>query len=158
MLPNQFMARRIRDLFLEGTWVANTNYRKLLSEVPFFSANQKINGSNSIGLLTFHVAYYVHGLLDVIQGKPLQIKDTLSFTMTPITHENEWETMVDDLLKAAATLALQVAEESPEFLYAPFANGQYGNWEANLNVLIEHGYYHLGQMVLIKKMLESGDA
>jgi hypothetical protein len=34
-----------------------------------------------------------------------------------------------------------------------FTDKKYGSYERNINAMIEHSYYHLGQITLIKKML-----
>jgi hypothetical protein len=33
------------------------------------------------------------------------------------------------------------------------ADEQYGTWQRNLEAVIEHSYYHLGQIILIRKMI-----
>ena len=38
-----------------------------------------------------------------------------------------------------------------EELNQVFVDEKYGTFHRNINALIEHGYYHLGQIVLIKK-------
>jgi len=40
-------------------------------------------------------------------------------------------------------------------LESPFADGKYGTYQRNIDVMIEHTYYHLGQVILIKKLLEN---
>jgi hypothetical protein len=45
-------------------------------------------------------------------------------------------------------------EQLPEArLWDDFSNGKYGNYYRNITGIIEHLHYHLGQIVLIKKML-----
>ena len=34
-----------------------------------------------------------------------------------------------------------------------FVDEKYGTFQRNIEAMIEHSYYHLGQIVLIKKML-----
>ena len=42
-------------------------------------------------------------------------------------------------------------EQLPEEkLYLSFVDEQYGTYQLNINAMIEHAYYHLGQIVLIK--------
>ncbi len=46
-------------------------------------------------------------------------------------------------------------EQLPESkLWEDFADPKYGNYYRNLVGIIEHIHYHLGQIVLIKKMLK----
>lgn len=38
----------------------------------------------------------------------------------------------------------------------PFVKQEYGTYLRNIEAQIEHSYYHLGQISLIKKMIMSG--
>ena len=40
-----------------------------------------------------------------------------------------------------------------EKLNEHFVDEKYGNYQRNIDAMIEHSYYHLGQIVMIKKML-----
>ena len=40
-------------------------------------------------------------------------------------------------------------------LNATFVNKQYGTYLRNINAMIEHSYYHLGQIVIVKKLISS---
>jgi hypothetical protein len=35
----------------------------------------------------------------------------------------------------------------------PFVNEKYGSLQRNIDAMIEHSYYHLGQIVLIRKII-----
>ena len=54
----------------------------------------------------------------------------------------------------AETLA-NLIEQLPESrLWEDFSDNKYGNYYRNLHGIIEHCHYHLGQIVLIKKLLQ----
>ena len=55
----------------------------------------------------------------------------------------------------AEKFASQVEQMSDEKLGEVFVDEKYGNYHRNIDVIVEHSYYHLGQIVLIKKMLLS---
>ena len=45
-------------------------------------------------------------------------------------------------------------EQLPEtMLWETFADEKYGNYYRNIHGIIEHTHYHLGQIVLIKKIV-----
>ena len=50
-------------------------------------------------------------------------------------------------------------EQLPEDqIRAPFIEAKYGDNYRNFISMIEHGYYHLGQIVLLKKLIvQAGD-
>jgi hypothetical protein len=42
-------------------------------------------------------------------------------------------------------------------LWEDFADNKYGNYYRNIHGIIEHNHYHLGQIVLVKKILLQAD-
>jgi len=64
MYRNQLLAQRLREVFLDGKWIANTNYYEQISDISWKDAIVKINQLNSIALLTFHINYYLEEKVD----------------------------------------------------------------------------------------------
>lgn len=146
------LATRIRDVFLQGTWIANTNYKQVLSAVSLPQALHTGGGHNSIAALTFHVDYYLGGVLHCLQGGPLLLSDAQSFLMPPLHTEADWQALISQLLTHAEAFAAALEAQPDSFLATHFTNPKYGTWQHNIEGLIEHSYYHLGQVVLISKM------
>lgn len=149
------LAKRFRDLYLEGKWVAGTNLKELLSDVSWEEATQKVGDLNTIAALSFHINYYVAGVADVLEGKPLLIKDKFSFDMPAVESEEDWQALLEKSWADAERFA-NLVEQMPESqLEAGFVKEEYGNYLANINVVLEHSYYHFGQISLIKKMIRA---
>ena len=106
MEDKNHISTRFKEVLLNGKWIANTNYKDLLSSITWEQATMKIGSLNTIAALTFHINYYIAGVLNVFKGGKLKIQD------------------------------------------------KYGNYRRNIEAMIEHSYYHLGQISLIKKMIE----
>ena len=153
MEPSNQLAQRFRELFLNGTWIANTNYHELLSDVNWQQATQKISSLNTIAILTFHINYYVAGVLQVFEGGSLDIKDKYSFDAPKITSKDDWDTLKSDLLKNVETFAKHIESMSEDLLESTFVDEKYGSYRRNIEGLIEHSYYHFGQLSLILKMV-----
>lgn len=151
--PANFLSGRIHEVYLSGRWIAHTNVKQELDALNWQQAIRVLNGCNSIAALTFHLNYYLSGILDVMDGKPLSISDRFSFDMPKIENQEEWDTLRRQLYAHAENMAQRIGMMSEIQLSEPFVDMQYGSWHRNLESLIEHGYYHLGQMVLLKKML-----
>lgn len=89
----------------------------------------------------------------VLQGEPLLAKDELSFSLPPIQSQADWEALLSKTFTEAETFA-GLLEHLPEAkLWEPFTDEKYGNYYRNLQGIIEHTNYHLGQIVIIKKIL-----
>lgn len=152
---NKYLSKRLREVFLDGKWIANTNFKNQIINTNWEQAIHKIENLNSIALLTFHINYYIKGLLQVFKGGDLEIKDIYSFDMPIIDNEHTWENMVKEFIKDAETFILYIEKMDEQMLYEPFVKKEYGTYLRNIEAQIEHSYYHLGQIVLIKKMLNN---
>ena len=147
------MADRFREVMLDGQWVAKTNFHLALSDVYWKQAVTKVGGLNSIASLTYHVNYYIEGLLTVFNGGELVIRDKYSFDMKPITSQEDWKHLCASLMENSERFAKAVEEMEDEQLDAVFIDEKYGNFQRNIDSIIEHGYYHLGQISLLKKLI-----
>ena len=153
MTRNIFIANRIREVLLSGHWIANTNYKEQLLSITWEEAIQKIDGLNTIAVLTFHINYYVAGVLNVFTNGKLEIRDKYSFDLPPIQSESDWQQLVNTFLHNSEAFALQVEQMTEAQLEEPFVDEKYGNYLRNIEGVIEHSYYHLGQISLLKKMI-----
>ena len=144
---------RIRELFLEGKWIANTNYKEQIESISWKQAIKQVNNLNSIALLTFHVNYYLGGVISVLNGGPLSIRDKFSFDMPPINSEADWKNLASNFIANAEEFAALVEKLDDHRLNQPFVDEKYGTYQRNIEGLIEHSYYHLGQISLIRKMI-----
>lgn len=152
MNSNQFLAKRLREVFLNGYWIANTNYKNQLKQITWQQALQKPLNLNSIAALTFHVNYYLNGILEALNIGVLNIKDQYSFDMPIIKSEEEWNSLVDNFLANAESFACAVELMDEKILNSYFFDEKYGTYHRNIEGVIEHGYYHLGQISLLRKM------
>lgn len=147
------IANRLREVLLNGHWIANTNYKEQLSNINREQATQKVYSLNTIAALTFHINYYLRGLLQVFNGGKLEISDKYSFDLPPIHSETDWNKLVNEFLNNSETFASKVENFSDDMLDKPFIDEKYGTYLRNIEGVIEHSYYHLGQISLIKKMM-----
>lgn len=153
MKRSEMLAIRLREVFLEGTWIANTNFKAQLSSISWEDAIKKIGDLNSIADLTFHINYYVKGILDAFSNSKLEIQDKFSFETPPINSAEDWDDLVQQFLKNAKIFVATIGVLEDEALQKPFFDERYGTLERNIEGVIEHSYYHLGQISLIKKLL-----
>ncbi|HKK11186.1 MAG TPA: DinB family protein [Flavobacteriaceae bacterium] len=154
MTLSKQLAGQFREVLLNGTWVA-TNYKTQLSNVNWEQATTKKENLNTLASLAFHIDYYIAGLIQVFQGGSLDIKDKYSYDAPPITSKHDWERRLQKLFDDAKTFGNLVEQMSEAELMAPFVEDKYGSNYRNILALIEHCYYHLGQIVLIKKLLDA---
>jgi uncharacterized damage-inducible protein DinB len=146
------LAKRFREVILNGTWIANTNYKDQLSNLNWEIAIKPFGSLNSIAVLAQHIHYYINGINNVFQGGTLDIRDKYSFDFAPIRSQQEWDTFLTKFWNDSEAFAQWIEKMPDEMLNQAFVDAKYGTFQRNMDGMIEHAYYHLGQIVLINKM------
>jgi hypothetical protein len=111
---------------------------------------------NTIALLRFHIHYYLKGLVHVFEGGNLEIKDQFSFDLPEITSEASWLNLVNEFVGTAEKFIHHVEKMDDHLLTQTFIKQEYGSYLRNIEAQIEHCYYHLGLVSLIKKLILQG--
>ena len=146
------IAKHLSDVCFGGNWTAS-NLKDNIEDVTWQQAIAKVYSFNTIAALVYHMNYFVSALLNVLQGKALDAKDKYSFDHAPIKAQEDWQKLLDKTWNDAEILA-NLIEQLPESkLWEDFADKKYGNYYRNIHGVIEHIHYHLGQIVLIKKII-----
>lgn len=152
-MENTYLANRFREVILNGTWVANTNFKHQLADSDWETVTAKVGQLNTISVLAQHIHYYIKGINNVFKGGTLDIKDIYSFDFAPIESQEQWEAYLEKFWKDSEEFASLIEQMSAEKLKEAFTDEKYGSYQRNIDCMIEHSYYHLGQIVLIKKLL-----
>ena len=146
------IAKHFREVHFGGNWTW-VNLKDSLADVTWEQATAKVYDFNTIAALVYHVNYFAVAALDVLQGKPLTAHDKYSFDVPTIQSQEEWENLVSKTLKDAESMATLIELLPESKLWENFVDVKYGNYYRNLHGIIEHTHYHLGQIVIIKKVL-----
>ena len=146
------IAKHFRDVHFGGNWTS-VNLKETLTDVSWQQATTKIYSLNTIATLVFHINYYISAVTKVLQGEPLTAHDKYSFDLPPIQNQDDWEKLLNKTWSDAENFA-RLIEQLPEGkLGEIFSEEKYGTYYRNIHGIIEHTHYHLGQIVLIKKIL-----
>ncbi len=129
------------------------NLKNELASVTWEQAITKVHSFNTIVTLVYHIHYFVHVTLKVLQGGPLGAHDRFSFDHPPIRSEEDWQQLLEKTWADAESFALLVEQMPEERFFEDMADPKYGSWYRNIHGIIEHAHYHLGQIVLLKKLI-----
>jgi len=146
------IAKHFSEFYFGGNWTS-VNLKDTLADISWEEATTKVHNLNTIASLVFHINYYLTPVLNGIQGEPLNASDKFSFDLPPISSEGDWQNLVTRALTQAELLIAQIEKLNEAKLFEVFSEPKYGNFYRNLHGIIEHSYYHLGQISLIKKIL-----
>lgn len=149
---SSLIAHNLRTTFTGGNWTA-VDFNNVLSDISWREAILEVPTCNSIAKLVTHLGYYFGPISSVLAGGPLIAKDADSFIVQTIRCEEDWGAVVERLMSAAEQLANGIERLDDSRLYEQFAGDDYGTVFRNLTGVIEHSHYHLGQIVLLKKLI-----
>lgn len=145
-------AKHLRDVHFGGNWSVSS-LKQHLTDVTWEESRKKIGSLNSLLTLTCHMSYYVNVIKKVVEGGPLEGKDADSYILPPINSQADWDQMLERAWEEAEALAISIEQLPDERFYEPFSDEKYGTFYRNIHGVIEHFHYHLGQVVVIKKLL-----
>ena len=147
------LAKHLRDVHFGGNWTVS-NLRDNLADVTWQQATIKMQSSNTIATLLFHINYFIGVALNVLEGGPLTGNDKLSFNHPPINSPEDWQQMQEKAWVEAERFAALIEQLPESKLWEDFADTKYGTYYRNIQGIIEHAHYHLGQIALIKKLVQ----
>jgi hypothetical protein len=146
------IAKHIRDVHFGGNWTTS-NIKDNLSDVTWQQATTKIDSFNTIATLVFHMNYFVNAVLEVLQERPLNAHDKFSFDHPPVNSTEDWQNLIDKTLDDAEKFAVLVGQLPEYKFWEDFSDKKYGNYYRNIQGIVEHCHYHLGQIVILKKLM-----
>ena len=146
------IAKHFRDVHFGGNWTS-VNLKDSLADISWQQATTQVYSFNTVAALVYHMNYFVSIVIEVLQGGPLSGSDKYSFDCPAILCREDWERLLEKTWADAESFAVLVEQLPEQQLWEDFSDNKYGNYYKNIHGIIEHIHYHLGQVVLIKKIL-----
>ena len=115
-------------MLLNGHWIAHTNYKEQILNVTRQQAIEKVGNLNTIAALTYHINYYLAGLLNAFESGKLDISDRFSFDLPPIQAEADWNELVATFLNNAEKFATRIEQMDDNIFDQPFVDEKYGSY------------------------------
>lgn len=152
MKINKQLARHLRELHFGKSWTWS-NMKAALSDVTWQEAITQVENFNTIAVLTFHINYYFSAQIRALKTGKLEANDKFAFTHPPINSEKDWQKMLQRIWDEAEELAKLLEKLPSKKLEETFLDKKYKEYYRNFAGAIEHGFYHLGQIVILKKLI-----
>ncbi len=146
------IAQHFTEVYFGKNWTS-VSLKETLEDVSWQEATMQIDSFNTIAALVFHINYYVSAALKVLQGAPLHASDKYSFDYPVIESDEEWRKLLNKSWHDAKLFATLIRRLPESKFGETFSDVKYGNYYRNIHGIKEHTHYHLGQIVLIKKLL-----
>lgn len=152
MSTSAIISNHFKGVYFGGNWTSS-NLSDQLADVTWQEACTQIDSLNTILALSYHIHYYVHAVLQVLEGGELTSKDALSYDHPKVESEEEWQDLIT-LIQADGKAFVQAIERIQETAWSSdFVSPTYGTYYRNIHGIIEHTHYHLGQIALLKKLV-----
>lgn len=148
------IARHFRQFYhgKNWTWVW---FEEVMKDVDWELATRQVGTFNTIAVLVYHMNYYVRLQLHVLKGGSMKGYDMDPFHAPEVKGAADWNSLLQSVYTDGEALAALVEGMADEDLEKTFLAEQYGSVYRNLHGNIEHMHYHLGQIVLLKKWMET---
>lgn len=144
------MVKQLTDLQHGDSWIG-INFKEALHEINAATAVKKISaGSNSIWQLTNHIIYWRNTVVNRLNGsndKP----PFADFLLPDILDEVHWRQTLHDFEMAYHQLRSAIHGVKEDQLHHASVKARQTNFDLIIGSL-QHDAYHLGQIVLLKKI------
>ena len=148
------IADHLRQLHFGGNWTG-ANLKETLDNMDWRDATKKIGSLHSIATLVFHINFFVDATLYFFEHGKLTAKDQFSFDGPKISSQEHWASFLAKTWDDCEQLAAHIENLEDSVLDEFFFSKENGTYFRCLQGLIEHSHYHLGQIAIIKSILNN---
>jgi uncharacterized damage-inducible protein DinB len=146
------IAQHITEVYEGDNWTG-VSITDAIKDVNWQQAQQKtIASSNTVAALLHHIYYWNGIMMQRVNGINPSIPDTNGFDVDELKNENDWNDLKEKTHQSFIALANAVKNFPEEKLDEISPTGR-SSYYKNLQGIVEHAHYHLGQIVIIKKLL-----
>jgi uncharacterized damage-inducible protein DinB len=142
----------IKEVYEGNNWT-DVNIADTIKGINWQQAQQQTAGStNTIASLLHHL-YYWNGIIrQRMKGETPVIPEMNGYDVPVLNNEEEWNTLKEKTHQSFTELADAVKNFPEEKLQDNYASSIPSTYYRNFQGIVEHAYYHLGQIVILKKL------
>lgn len=148
----EYISKLVNDQYNGDPWIG-VSISETLKGVDAAMAAQNIHGLNSIWQIVQHMVCWRETLLRRLEGQdaPSPADNFIVHVTDPSDHA--WKLVLQRLQTSQDSINNFLLEGVTN-LYEPPAGSDYTRYEL-MEAILQHDAYHLGQIVIIKKMLQA---
>ena len=146
------IASHITDCFDGENWTG-VNIDGTIKDINWQQVQQQTAASqNTIASLLHHLYYWNGILLQRVEGKNPSVPESNGYDVQELKTESDWNELKEKTHQSFIQLADAVKNFPEEKLFDTSPTGK-SSYYKNFQGIIEHAHYHLGQMVILKKLI-----
>ncbi len=151
---HQMIATHLQEAFEGNNW-SDVNVKDTLHGITFAEATTVTPASpNTIATLLYHMTFYNKAICERLMGNEPAINEANGFDAPPLTGEQSWLQLKNEAFIAAGRLVDCIRNFPDKRLTEENPPGK-GTFYKKLHGVIEHNYYHLGQIVILKNLVRN---
>lgn len=148
-----FIAGQLAEVYNGNNWT-DVSIADTIKDITWQEAQQKTDASsNTIASLLHHLYYWNGILMQRIKGDDPSIPEVNGYDVEELKNENDWDELKNKTHASFMQLADAIKKFSEEKLEETYAEGK-SSYHKNFQGIVEHAYYHLGQVVILKKIIK----
>jgi len=144
----------IKDHYNGNPWI-DTTIAATLKQLTAKQAAVKIGELNSIWQIVNHMIMWRTALIARVMDKPISHPDNNYIEEIKDTSAATWKQTIKRFERSQKDITSFLGSSEDELLDKVSPSSGYSYFELVMSIVI-HDSYHLGQIVLIKKMMEEG--
>lgn len=154
MKITELIARHILEVHEGNNWT-EVDVTQTLQDVTMEEATLRTQASpNTIAALLQHLTFWNRVVVKRIYGIAVGETPDNGYFVPELLDEADWQRLKADNLKSAHELAAAIRQFNVDALEQPILP-EHDTAYRNLQGSVEHVHYHLGQMVILKKLIRS---
>ncbi len=149
------LAQHIIDVHEGGNWT-EVDIAETVKDVTWQEATMHTKASpNTIASLLHHISFWNRVEVQRAHGIEPEINEANGYDHPPVHNEEDWQHLIADNTKSAHELADVIRTFEEAKLSEPLAARNSTAYKEFAGAA-EHTHYHLGQMVILKKLIRAG--
>lgn len=151
MKISSHIAQHLLDVYTGGNWT-EVSLAQTIAGISLQEAVTVTPASpNSIAAIIHHLDFWNRVMIQRLQGIQPEIPEANGFDVPVLNTDADWKRLVKATLASASELAVAISHTEDSQLEQPIVGGSASVYK-NVQGTVEHIHYHLGQIVILKKL------
>lgn len=155
MQLTHLLAQHLKDVYEGNNWT-DVNIDTTLEDIDWKKAQQQTEASpNTIASLLHHLLYWNGIILKRKNGETPVIPEENGYDVPFLNNEEEWAALKEKTHQSFLELADAIKDFPEDKLLENYAPAIPSTYYRNFQGIVEHAHYHLGQIIILKKLIQS---
>ncbi len=154
MIITNLIAQHLKQVYEGDNWT-DVSIEASIKDIDWKQAQQQTEASpNTIASLIHHLLYWNGIIMQRMKGETPVIPAENGYDVPFLNSDEEWNVLKEKTHQSFKTLAEAIKNFPEEKLTGNYSPAIPSTYYRNFQGIIEHAHYHLGQIVVLKNLIE----